>query len=56
MKIIEQFIVETEGKFQVLYVCEEGKYFLTNNGAFGQNPTGIMQISRDFAERILLQS
>ena len=39
--------------YHILYECENGSWFRTSNGAFGQRETYVENISEDVAKKIL---
>jgi hypothetical protein len=55
MKIINQYIVkgQTILDIQVLFECENDKWFCTSTGAFGQRDMSIMKISKYEAQQLL---
>ena len=52
MEIRRQFIVEVNGKFQILFSTDT-KYFITTNGGFGQRDLYIEEISDKEAWELL---
>lgn len=53
MRLLDSYIVRVDGKFQQLFLCIDGKYFITSNGAFGQRDTYIIPIIEDEALKLI---
>lgn len=53
MKVIEQFIVTITGRYQILMRCENDRWYITDNGAFGQRDTKIEPVDIDEVNKIL---
>lgn len=52
-QILEQHIVIYEGKYQVLFICKDNRYFITTNGAFGQRDMLIEELHESEALKLL---
>lgn len=54
MKILNQWIYKhSNGSYHTLYMCENGEWFTTDNGAFGQRDMTIVRISGLMADQII---
>lgn len=54
MKIIATYIVKgIHGKETILYECEDGKFFILNNGAFGEKDGSLKEINPTRAQSLI---
>ncbi len=56
MEIKTQFIVNVKGSWQILFITENGDFYITSNGGFGQRDLYIESISADEAKQLLNQT
>lgn len=53
MKVINQYVVYVQNKWQLLFYCGEGNYYITTNGAFGQRDWYLEIIPPSEAEKLI---
>lgn len=56
MQIKDQWIVNVNGAWHILYFCAPDKYFITSNGGFGQRDLYIEEITKEEAWKIQSQT
>lgn len=57
MKVVNQFIVIDEARLpQMLFQCENGNWYITNKGAFGQRDMTLTQVAESYAEELISQT